>query len=135
MRKDLEKSYLALTEFLLLSKRNLNEVAEKNGVTAIQALTLLLLYEDRPMHGFTKIFNCDASNITGIVDGLERKHLVERYESISDRRVKMIKIRSKGNKIRKAIISTLTSDNSYIVKKLSQTELATFIELLNKIAS
>lgn len=134
-RANLEKSYLALTEFLLLSKKNIAKVGEKYKLTPIQAITLMLLNESRPMHSFTSIFNCDASNTTGIIDGLERKQLVGRYESPNDRRVKMIKLKPKGDKIRQAIISKLTDDNSFIVKKLSSRELITFIGLLQKITS
>src|SRR5579872_481458 len=118
----LEKSYLALTEFLLLSKKNIAEVGEKYNISPIQAITLMLLNESRPMHSFTKIFHCDASNTTGIIDGLEHKQLVGRYEDPDDRRVKMIKLKPKGKIIRKAIISKLTDDNSFIMRRLSSAE-------------
>ncbi len=132
---NLEKSYLALTEFLLLSKRNIAEVGEKYNISPIQAITLVLLNESRPMNNFTKIFHCDASNTTGIIDGLERKQLVSRYESLTDRRVKMIKLQPQGAKIRQAIITRLTGDDSFIIKRLSSEEVVTFINLLQKITS
>jgi DNA-binding MarR family transcriptional regulator len=134
-RINLTKSYLALVEFLLLSKRNLIVVAEKLKITPVQAITLLLLDESRPMHSFTKIFHCDASNTTGIIDGLERKKLVGRFESPSDRRVKMIKITPKGAKIRESIISSQTNDDSFIIKKLSSSELSSFVKLIEKITT
>jgi DNA-binding MarR family transcriptional regulator len=87
------------------------------------------------MHSFTKIFHCDASNTTGIIDGLERKKLVGRFESPSDRRVKMIKITPKGAKIRESIISSQTNDDSFIIKKLSSSELSSFVKLIEKITT
>ena len=132
---NLEKSYLALTEFLLLSKRNIAEVGDKYGISPIQAITLMLLNVSRPMHNFTTIFNCDASNVTGIVDGLEKRNLAKRFESTTDRRVKMIKLLPKGAEIRKKIIEKLTGKDSFIIKKLTNQEVATLIELMNKISS
>lgn len=134
-RDNLEKSYLALTEFLLMSKRNIAQIGEKYKLSTIQSLTLVLLNESRPMHNFTKIFHCDPSNTTGIIDGLEQKNLVSRYEPPTDRRVKMVKLTQKGEAIRKTIIDKLTGDESYIMKKLSSEEVTTFINLLQKITS
>lgn len=134
-RANLEKSYLALIEFLLLSKKYITNIGEKYNLTTIQAITLVLLNEPRPMHSFTSIYNCDPSNTTGIIDGLERKKLVGRYETPSDRRVKMIKVTPEGQKVRRIIITKLTDDNSFIVKKLRSEELVTFIGLLQKISS
>jgi DNA-binding MarR family transcriptional regulator len=134
-KANFEKSYLALTEFLLLSKKNIGEIGEKYNLSIVQSITLLLLTESRPMHNFTKIFHCDASNTTGIMDGLEQKKLVSRFESPKDRRVKMIKLLPKGDKIRQSIIAKLTDDDSFIIKKLSVDELTIFVKLLQKITS
>jgi DNA-binding MarR family transcriptional regulator len=134
-RANLEKSYLALIEFLLLSKSNITSIGEKYNLSTIQSITLILLNESRPMHNFTTIYNCDASNTTGIIDGLEKKGLVGRYEDLKDRRVKMIKLKPEGAKIRQIIISKLTNDESFIVKKLDSSELVTFIDLLKKITA
>src|SRR5665213_961489 len=100
----LEDSYLALVEFLMLSKRSVIDIGANYSLTPMQAMTLLFLNEDRPMNSFTTIFSCDPSNITGIVDGLQSKQLASRYESTTDRRIKMIKLEPKGAKIRAAFI-------------------------------
>jgi DNA-binding MarR family transcriptional regulator len=134
-QNELTKSYLSLIEFLLLAKRNLIIVAEKLKITSVQALTLLLLDDIKPMHTFTKIFHCDASNTTGIIDGLEKKGLVKRYESPKDRRVKMVEITAEGSKIRKIIIDEQTKNDNYIQNKLTKPELATFVNLMQKISS
>jgi DNA-binding MarR family transcriptional regulator len=42
------------------------------------------------MRSFAETMGCDASNITGIVDRLEAKGLVQRSNDPSDRRVKRI---------------------------------------------
>jgi DNA-binding MarR family transcriptional regulator len=129
----LEDSYLALVEFLLLSKKCVIDIGAGYNLTPMQSMTLLLLNEPRPMHSFTKIFNCDASNITGIIDGLQTKKMASRYENPTDRRIKMIKLESKGAKIRSTLIDKLTGDKSYILTKLNDSEVATFIRLMQKI--
>lgn len=131
----LEKSYMALTEFLLLIKKNVAEIGESFNISSIQALTLVMLSKSRPMNEFTRIFHCDPSNTSGIIDGLVRKKLVARYEDPTDRRVKMVEIKPAGNKIRQTIIDSLTGNKSFIVRKLSGEELETFINLLKKITS
>lgn len=132
---NLEKSYLALFEFLLMSKSKLAHMAEEYKLSIVQAITLVLLSETKPMHSFTKIFHCDASNTTGIIDGLVKKGLVDRSESPNDRRVKMVHINPEGEKLRKIIIGRLTGQDSFIVQKLSDKELTDFINLLQKITN
>src|SRR5580698_7908316 len=129
----LEQSYLALVEFLMLSKQRLLEIGTKHHLSGMQAITLLLLEEPRPMGNFRHIFNCDASNITGIIDGLEQKELAKRFEINSDRRVKMVKLLARGKKVRAALLHQLTSDDQYVLANLTASEAASFIDLVQKI--
>jgi DNA-binding MarR family transcriptional regulator len=129
----LEQSYLALVEFLMLSKQRLLEIGAKYNLSSMQTITLLLLEEPRAMGTFRHIFNCDASNITGIIDGLEQKKLVRRFEVNSDRRVKMVKLLTRGKHIRSTLLHQLTSDDQYVLASLSPSEAASFITLVQKI--
>ena len=74
------------------------EAAASVGLTAPQATILTLLSEPTAMRQFAERMGCDASNITGIVDRLEAKHLVVRSEDHADRRVKRIARTSAGEK-------------------------------------
>jgi DNA-binding MarR family transcriptional regulator len=129
----LEQSYLALVEFLMLSKQRLLEIGTKYHLSSMQTITLLLLEEPRPMGTFRHIFNCDASNVTGIIDGLEQKQLVRRFEVDSDRRIKMIKLLVRGKQVRTALLNQLTSDDQYVLANLTPSEATNFIELVQKI--
>jgi DNA-binding MarR family transcriptional regulator len=130
-----EHYYLALIEFLLLSKRCVIDIGASYKLTPMQSMSLLLLGEPRPMNSFSDVFHCDASNVTGIVDGLERKHLVSRFEHPDDRRIKMVQLEDKGAQVRAHFIRQLTGDKSYILTKLSESELSQFIKLLTKITA
>jgi DNA-binding MarR family transcriptional regulator len=131
--ESIEQSYLALFKFLLLSKHRVFELGSKYGLSGMQTMLLCLLDSPRPMNNFRKVFNCDASNITGIVDGLEHKQLVKRFEDANDRRLKMVKLEPKGQRLRGELMKSLTTANSPLLSKLTRIELKTFIQLLEKI--
>lgn len=131
----LEQSYLVLLRFLMLSKRRLIELGAECDLTSMQVMMLFMLDQPRPMNNFKKIFNCDASNITGLVDGLEQKQLASRYEDPKDRRLKMVRLETKGKRVRTALLRNLTSTGSPLLSKLTPTELATFVKLLKKITA
>lgn len=67
-----------------------DEAAAAVGLTAPQAMILMMLSEPMSMREFAERMGCDASNITGIVDRLEAKELVVRSVDTADRRVKRI---------------------------------------------
>lgn len=129
----LEQSYLVLFKFLMLSKHRVFELGSKHGLTGMQTMMLFMLDHPRPMSNFREIFNCDASNITGLVDGLEQKQLASRYEPPEDRRTKMVRLDAEGSRLRKALMKKFTTHNSPLLSKLSPGELKTFMELLEKI--
>jgi DNA-binding MarR family transcriptional regulator len=131
----LEQSYLVLLNFLMLSKRRVFELGAESGLTGMQAMMLFMLDHPRPMHNFKKVFNCDASNITGLVDGLEQKQLASRYEDQADRRIKMVKLEPKGKRARTTLLRNLSAHGSPLLSKLNPAELQTFIALLEKITT
>ncbi|MFF0444997.1 MarR family winged helix-turn-helix transcriptional regulator [Streptomyces sp. NPDC004609] len=66
------------------------EAAAQHSLTGAQARVLgLLALEPMPMRQVAKKLNCEPSNITGIVDRLEVRGLVERRPDPHDRRVKL----------------------------------------------
>ena len=65
-----------------------------------QQMVLGLLDQPRPMGELALQMHCDSSNITGIVDRLEERGLVERTAVASDRRVKLIAVTEEGRTLR-----------------------------------
>jgi DNA-binding MarR family transcriptional regulator len=133
--QELEQSYMVLVEFLMLSKRRIIEMASEYGLTGMQAMSIFLLDRPRPMNSFGKIFNCDPSNVTGIVDGLEEKGLVKRFENPKDRRIKMVEACREGVVIRAALLNELTGPDSYMLGNLNDKEIDQFISLVRKITA
>jgi len=56
-----------------------------------------------PMSVLAENLFCDASNVTGIVDRLEARELIERRDSPRDRRVKLIALTDAGAVMRERI--------------------------------
>jgi MarR family transcriptional regulator, organic hydroperoxide resistance regulator len=74
-------------------------------ITPPQLMTLRRLDPDRPVptSEVAKWLACDASNVTGIVDRLEARGLVERRAAPADRRVKMLALTEDGAALRDEI--------------------------------
>ncbi len=66
------------------------QAAARHSLTGAQARVLgLLSLEPLPMRGIARKLKCEPSNVTGIVDRLEARGLVERRPDPADRRVKL----------------------------------------------
>jgi MarR family transcriptional regulator, organic hydroperoxide resistance regulator len=77
-------------------------------VTPVQGHVLQLLEGGpRPMSGLAEGLGCDASNVTGLVDRLEARGLVERRNAEHDRRVKLLALTVEGDRMRKALMDRL----------------------------
>ncbi len=129
--------YLSMIEFLLNSKQRIIAVSSEFGLTAMQAFTLLLTNNETPrsMNTFCRMYDCDASNLTGIVDGLEQKGLVVRREHPKDRRIKLIHLQPAGRKLQQQIVRKLTSQSENLFMPLSQDEIYQFVRLIEKLTS
>ncbi|MGY0023815.1 MarR family winged helix-turn-helix transcriptional regulator [Streptomyces sp. cg35] len=76
------------------------EAAARHGLTGAQARVLSLLsLEPLPMRQIAQRLKCEPSNITGIVDRLEARDLVERRPSPGDRRVKVAAPTQEGTRV------------------------------------
>ncbi len=132
----LPQFYASLLEFLMTSKQHLAAIAKDYDLTPMQAITLVLTNKDepKPMNAFQKLYNCDASNITGIIDGLEEKGLVSRGEKEDDRRVKIVLLTRDGASVQSQITTDLIGADDSLLANLSQDELAQFRTLITKLA-
>ena len=80
-------------------------IAAEFDLAPMQMLALKTLEPGRelPMSALAESLHCDASNVTGIVDRLESRGLIERHGSPDDRRVKMIAVTEEGQRLREQI--------------------------------
>ena len=94
--------WLLLIEFALSQRGWWTEVCSRLDLTPTQGLTLRLLNPDAPMamNVLADTLACDASNVTGVVDKLEARGLIERQAAEGDRRLKILVVTDKGRDVR-----------------------------------
>jgi len=96
-----------------------------------QAMALRELDEPVPMRELASRLCCDASNVTGIVDRLEARGLVERRMAPDDRRVKRLVLTEAGHRLREEHWDGLTVDLP-LLDQLSAAERRTLADLLRR---
>jgi MarR family transcriptional regulator, organic hydroperoxide resistance regulator len=78
--------------------------AQELGLAPMQlhALRVIEPGAELPMSSLAGKLFCDASNVTGIVDRLEARGLIERRPAAHDRRVKLLALTTEGERVREA---------------------------------
>jgi MarR family transcriptional regulator, organic hydroperoxide resistance regulator len=82
-------------------------VCEELDLTPSQGMALRSLDRPLPMSTLAEALACDASNITGIVDKLESRGLIDRRAADHDRRIKMLFVTDRGRALRDRLINRL----------------------------
>ncbi|MFJ5267350.1 MarR family winged helix-turn-helix transcriptional regulator [Streptomyces sp. NPDC088358] len=84
------------------------DAAAEHALTGAQARLLgLLSLEPLPMRRLAQKLKCEPSNVTGIVDRLEARGLVERRPDPSDRRVKLAAATEEGRRVAHSLRDSL----------------------------
>src|SRR3954447_4204578 len=84
-------------------RSRVSEIAGEVSLAPRQMQLLMLLDEPRPMSSLAGSLRCDPSNVTGIVDRVEERGLIERRTAPGDRRVKMLALTPEGARVRNRI--------------------------------
>jgi len=104
------------------------------GLTAAQVKVLLRLTPDQPspMRKLAQQLDCDASNLTTLVDRLAGRGAVERQADPGDRRVKALVLTPEGERLRDQFWHNLISDAGPLAP-LREADLRTLARLLAKL--
>lgn len=102
----------------------------REGVTEPQALLVRQLRQPLPMKNVAELMHCDASNLTGIVDRLEARGLLERRTLAADRRIKELVLTREGEELQQRLDELSTSAPG--LSELSAREQETLIALLRR---
>ena len=88
----------ALLDLTMGQRNRFFRIVQEFGLTPgdLRALSALDEETPRPMRTLARAWACDASNVTWMVDRLERRGLVERRMLPSDRRVKTVALTPLG---------------------------------------
>lgn len=91
---------LILDFFFRKARPRMLELWREFDLMPPQQMVLGLLDAPRPMGELAQEMHCDNSNITGIVDRLTERGLVERRAAEGDRRIKLVALTEAGVQIR-----------------------------------
>jgi DNA-binding MarR family transcriptional regulator len=88
----------ALLDLTMGQRNRFFGILQEFGLTPgdLRALSALDQEPPRPMRTLARAWACDASNVTWMVDRLERRGLVERQMLASDRRVRTVALTPLG---------------------------------------
>jgi DNA-binding MarR family transcriptional regulator len=107
-------------------QRKLGMIATRHDLTAQQVMLLRSLEQPIAMSMLADAKGCDPSNVTGLVDRIARRGLVERLADPDDRRVRLLSLTPEGRRIRRSIDQELARElcKSFDGSKTERAELS-----------
>jgi len=129
--RDARRAWQLLMKFFFAQREHLPSSGAEFDLSPIQCHVLHLIEPGRPvpMGRLAETLSCDASNITGLVDRLESRGLVERRPSADDRRVKVLQLTPTGSRLRAQLLRRI-SGRSHPLSRLSLDERRTLLKIL-----
>jgi DNA-binding MarR family transcriptional regulator len=131
MDADSRRAWHLLVKFFFAEREHLPSLREEFDLSPVQCHVLHLIEPDQPlpMSRLAKTLGCDASNVTGLVDRLEARGLVQRRPSADDRRVKVIQLTPTGSRLRTQLLRRMTG-GSCRLSRLSPSDQRSLVRLL-----
>jgi len=106
------RAWQLLMKLYFVQRRHLPEWGAPFGLSPVQCHVLHLIEPDQPlpMNRLAGVLSCDASNVTGLVDRMEARGLIERRAAPGDRRVKVLALTVTGARLRDEMLRHMTGD-------------------------
>ena len=117
------------------NKPRLMKISHEYDLTPMQLHALRALEPglELTMSSLAGSLFCDASNVTGIVDRLEDRGLIERRPAAHDRRAKLLAVTQEGAALRQEVVERLTEPPPFIAD-LARADQRTLRDALRKAA-
>lgn len=120
-----EQAWTLLFSLLHTHMRNFPALAAEFELSPVQAHVLRQLGEEAlAMSTLANYLSCDASNVTGLVDRLEARGLVERRSSEQDRRVKMLVLTEAGAALRARLMARMFEPPGFVTAMPEEDQVA-----------
>jgi DNA-binding MarR family transcriptional regulator len=125
-----------MTGFLQQHRHRFLTVAADNGLTPAHLGALLSLEPQvgQPMRALAELWNCDASNVTWLVDRLEERHLVTREPLAADRRIKTVVLTPAGIELRAKVMEEVAEAPAPLLE-LSHSDLTALADILDRLGA
>jgi DNA-binding MarR family transcriptional regulator len=122
-----------------IAKKLFNKYFKEFGITDVQFNLMVILYRqaDRDVgltqQELSKMLLVNRSNVTSLVDRMEKANLVTRFDVPGDRRCNLIRITPRGREILKKVEVGYMEEVKRIMGVLSEPELGSLIGALERI--
>lgn len=128
-----QEAWRLLWDFMLENRRRFLHAVAELGLSPPQAFALRHMDPDRPvtMSELADVLFCDASNVTGLVDRLEARGIVERRADERDRRVKTVVFTPEGLELRERIVA-LMNEPPPAITGLSRKDQQALLEIFER---
>jgi DNA-binding MarR family transcriptional regulator len=129
--QDACRAWHLLTKFFFAQRCRAPSSGPETDLSPVQCHVLHLIEPGRPlpMSRLADTLSCDASNVTGLIDRLESRGLVQRRPSALDRRVKVLHLTPAGARVRAQLLRQMI-DGSRPLSRLSLDQRRTLVKLL-----
>lgn len=127
------ETYWLLRKTSKYLKKILSTKIEEYGITWQQFHAMYHIDDNGiPFNELAKHLNCNASNMTGLIDRMTENGWVYREQSKEDRRVWLIKLTEEGQKLKEELLPKHQKNINIIMQRLSDDELQMLKQLLLK---
>lgn len=125
------QAWQLLVRFFFAQRERLPHLGEGLDLSPAQWHVLHVIQPDEPlpMGRLAGTLGCDASNVTGLVDRLEARGLVERRPSAADRRVKALHLTPAGSRLRNQLLRQIAGGSCRLAR-LSSRDQRTLVRIL-----
>ena len=125
------RAWQLLMKFFFLQRKHLPVSAAEFDLSPVQCHVLHLIEPGQPipMGRLAEMLSCDASNVTGLVDRLEARGLVQRGPWADDRRVKALDLTPIGSQLRAQLLKRMTRQ-PLPLSRLSPEDQRTLVRIL-----
>jgi DNA-binding MarR family transcriptional regulator len=120
-------------ELLMRHKAQFAEEVAELGLSPIQARVILCIDPEAPctMSQVAQELGCGPSNITGLIDKLEARGLVERRARADDRRIKSLAMTRRGGALRRRLTEQLAQPSPWM-RALSPEDQQQLVQILRR---
>jgi DNA-binding MarR family transcriptional regulator len=128
------RAWQLLVKFFFAQRDRLPPLGEDFDLSPVQCHVLHLIEPERPlpMGRLAQTLGCDASNVTGLVDRLEARGLVQRRPAAGDRRVKVLQLTPAGSQLRLQLLKHMAGKTCRL-SRLSATDQRALVRILESL--
>jgi DNA-binding MarR family transcriptional regulator len=128
---DVRDAWQLLLKVFFVQRKQVPSASAACDLSPVQCHVLHLMEPGQtiPMRRLAEMLSCDASNVTGLIDRLEARGLVERRPSPDDRRVKGLALTPAGARLRARLLKGMTR-RPLPLSRLSPEDQRTLVRIL-----